>query len=82
MAVIIVGLIITIAIAIPVGYSYINYVKIPAEEGSIMSRCNYSELAAKHEYILENMDKFGCSDHSASINNQEVFAVSPKTMGL
>lgn len=82
MAVIIVGLIIAIAIAIPAGYSYINYVKIPAEEGSIMSRCNYSELAAKHEYIFANMDKFGCNDYGTSLDSREIYTTSPEAMGL
>lgn len=52
------------------------------QEGSIMSRCNYSELADKQEYVKANMDKFGCKDNGTSLDDREIYVVSPEAMGL
>lgn len=54
----------------------------PSDEGSIMSRCNYSELAAKRAYVRANMDKFGCKDSGTSMDQCKIYTVSPKAMGL
>ncbi len=54
----------------------------PSDEGSIMSRCNYSELAAKRAYVQANMDKFGCKDSGTSMDDREIYVVSPEAMGL
>ena len=73
-------IIIVVALMIPVGYLYIR--DAHEEAGSIMSRSNYSELAAKHAYIQANMDKFGCKDHGTSLDDREIYVVSPEAMGL
>lgn len=70
----------TVLLMIPVGYFYIRDAR--EETGSIMSRCNYSELAAKHAYIQANMDKFGCKDSGTSMDDREIYVVSPEAMGL
>ena len=70
----------TVLLMLPVGYFYIRDAR--EETGSIMSRCNYSELAAKHAYIQANMDKFGCKDSGTSMDDREIYVVSPEAMGL
>ena len=70
----------TVLLMIPVGYFYIRDAR--EETGSIMSRCNYSELAAKHAYVQANMDKFGCKDSGTSMDDREIYVVSPEAMGL
>ena len=70
----------TVLLMIPVGYFYIRDAR--EETGSIMIRCNYSELAAKHAYIQANMDKFGCKDSGTSMDDREIYVVSPEAMGL
>jgi hypothetical protein len=70
----------TVLLMIPVGYFYIRDAR--EETGSIMSRCNYSELATKHAYIQANMDKFGCKDSGTSMDDREIYVVSPEAMGL
>lgn len=70
----------TVLLMILVGYFYIRDAR--EETGSIMSRCNYSELAAKHAYVQANMDKFGCKDSGTSMDDREIYVVSPEAMGL
>ncbi len=52
------------------------------DEGSIMSRCDYSELADKQAYVKANLDKFGCKDNGTSMDDREIYVVSPEAMGL
>ena len=54
----------------------------PSDEGSIMSRCNYSELADKQAYVKANLDKFGCKDHGTSMDERQIYVVSVEDMGL
>lgn len=54
----------------------------PTDEGSVMSRYNYSELADKQAYVKANLDKFGCKDHGTSMDDREIYVVSPEAMGL
>ena len=54
----------------------------PSDEGSIMSRCNYSELADKQAYVKANLDKFGCKDHGTSMDECKIYVVSAEDMGL
>ena len=70
----------TVLLMIPVGYFYIRDAR--EETGSIMSRCNYSELAAKRAYVRANMDKFGCKDSGTSMDQCKIYTVSSKDMGL
>lgn len=60
----------------------IKHLTEPAKDGSIMSRCNYSELADKQAYVKANLDKFGCKDHGISLDDSEIYVVSPEAMGL
>ena len=74
------AIIATVLLMLPIGYFYIRDAR--EETGSIMSRCNYSELAAKHAYVQANMDKFGCKDSGTSMDDREIYVVSPEAMGL
>ena len=67
-----------------VGYFYIRGAMAEAEtaEGSIMSRCNYSEFTAKQEYVRTHLDKFGCKDNGSSLDDREIYVIFEQAMGL